>query len=599
MEAEAKDTSADSPARRLLIDQGRLVRWQIASERAGFALKVLTGAAGLVAAGVVAVMVWQASRADGLVIKPFSAPPALVERGVTGEAMASQLLDDLSGMSSEARSSDVQRRIAADQGGGVAIEIPNTGVSISQVEQWLRERLGHQERVTGEMMLNPDGSLTLVTRIGSQALPPQSGGQADVAAMLQRAAEAILARQQPRTYSQYLMRHDRAADNVAFLKPRTRALEESTRAQAWVGLSSALQELEGDTASAAALRQALSIDPTANPNAAGNLAQIEARLGHDALAHHLNLVYLGLIDGARDRSEAAKESLRFGVKARISAAFGDHADALAQLEGYRRSGAPGFYGSLNVLAALPLTERIATHDLAGAARGLDAFEPESVPEARGRLRVLVDLYLAQENWTGALAAYQELMAAEARLPDQGRGYVVERMAEVRALVGLGRLAEAQARVAASPLDCQPCVIQRGIVAAKSGDPRGADHWFGEAIRMAPSFPQADYEWARALLDRRDPDAALLRLAQAVRKGPRYADAIELQGEALLAQGDAKAAAAKFAEAAKLTPRWGRLHLKWGEALAKLGKTDEARAKWRAAATMDLSAADRAALKARP
>ncbi len=33
-------------------------------------------------------------------------------------------------------------------------------------------------------------------------------------------------------------------------------------------------------------------------------------------------------------------------------------------------------------------------------------------------------------------------------------------------------------------------------------------------------------------------------------------------------------------------------------LAKLGKTDEARVKWRAAATMDLSAADRAALQAR-
>ena len=30
MEAEATDTSADSPARRLLIDQGRLVRWQSA-----------------------------------------------------------------------------------------------------------------------------------------------------------------------------------------------------------------------------------------------------------------------------------------------------------------------------------------------------------------------------------------------------------------------------------------------------------------------------------------------------------------------------------------------------------------------------------------
>lgn len=40
-----------------------------------------------------------------------------------------------------------------------------------------------------------------------------------------------------------------------------------------------------------------------------------------------------------------------------------------------------------------------------------------------------------------------------------------------------------------------------------------------------------------------------------------------------------------------------LHLKWGEALAAQGKADEARAKWRTAAGMDLTAAERAALKA--
>ena len=46
MEAEAHDGSADSPARRLLIKQGRLLDYQLASECMGIVLKVLTGAAG-------------------------------------------------------------------------------------------------------------------------------------------------------------------------------------------------------------------------------------------------------------------------------------------------------------------------------------------------------------------------------------------------------------------------------------------------------------------------------------------------------------------------------------------------------------------------
>ena len=62
-------------------------------------------------------------------------------------------------------------------------------------------------------------------------------------------------------------------------------------------------------------------------------------------------------------------------------------------------------------------------------------------------------------------------------------------------------------------------------------------------------------------------------------------------------GAAKAALKAYTSAAKLAPRWGLLHLKWGEALAAQGKAEEARAKWRAAAGMDLTAAERARLRA--
>ena len=164
-----------------------------------------------------------------------------------------------------------------------------------------------------------------------------------------------------------------------------------------------------------------------------------------------------------------------------------------------------------------------------------------------------------------------------------------------ALVKLGRLPEAEAVLTETPLDSEPCVRVRAVAAEVAGDRRLADHWFGEAIRMAPSAPHAAAEWGRAKLARGDRLGAVALFAQAHRISPRYADATVWWGEALLAGGDAQGAAAKFAEAEKLAPRWGRLHLKWGEALAKLGKAAEAQAKWRAAAGMDLTAAERAEL----
>src|SRR5436190_6530250 len=103
MEAEVHDTAADSPARTLLINQNRLVGWQIAGERAGLALKLLTASAGLGLAAVLAIMAWHTSRADGFLIKPFSVPPELVQRGVTGEAVANQLLDQLNDIGEIAR----------------------------------------------------------------------------------------------------------------------------------------------------------------------------------------------------------------------------------------------------------------------------------------------------------------------------------------------------------------------------------------------------------------------------------------------------------------------------------------------------------------
>lgn len=76
MKAEADDTMPTGVAHDLLVRQSRLIGWQIASERAGFALKVLTGAAPLLFPQLV-------SSSDTLPI-PI---PSLVGRRIASEAL--------------------------------------------------------------------------------------------------------------------------------------------------------------------------------------------------------------------------------------------------------------------------------------------------------------------------------------------------------------------------------------------------------------------------------------------------------------------------------------------------------------------------------
>jgi tetratricopeptide (TPR) repeat protein len=192
------------------------------------------------------------------------------------------------------------------------------------------------------------------------------------------------------------------------------------------------------------------------------------------------------------------------------------------------------------------------------------------------------------QWDKALADVQALDAVleaeKAKRPIYGlMQQVLSWPLEALALAHTGDVAGAQALIGRTPLDCYPCLRVRGQVAAQARDWPAAERWFAEAVRQAPSPPQAYAEWARARLDRGDTDGAIALAKQAQAKAPRFADPLEVWGEALMAKGDFAGAAGRFADADKLAPHWAANHLRWSQALAKLGKVDEARAQRDAAA----------------
>jgi tetratricopeptide (TPR) repeat protein len=164
-----------------------------------------------------------------------------------------------------------------------------------------------------------------------------------------------------------------------------------------------------------------------------------------------------------------------------------------------------------------------------------------------------------------------------------------------AMAERGDGAAAAALAAATPGDCYLCLRVRGQIAALAHDKAGADRWFAQAVRQAPSPPFAYAEWGTVKLQRGQPDQAIEQFSLSNKKGPQFADPLEGWGEALMAQNRSDLALAKFAEAAKYAPNWGRLHLKWGEALGYVGKKDDARAQYQKASTLDLTAAEKADL----
>jgi tetratricopeptide (TPR) repeat protein len=251
-------------------------------------------------------------------------------------------------------------------------------------------------------------------------------------------------------------------------------------------------------------------------------------------------------------------------------------------------------GALGSRASLKLYvagDRAWAHDGARGEAEAEAFVPRSPVDARTRAQMLADIARARGDW----ALYLTRLDAALKAPPVTPETLSDKANRTAALAQLGRVAEAHAVIDPTPLDCQPCIVARGVLASAEGRRVAADHWFAEASRIGPSTPNGPLYWGQALLARGDAAQAVVRFREAVRRSPRADDAREGLGEALALRGDAAGAVREYAAAARLTPRWGRLHLKWGEALMKQGRRDEARAQFARAASLDLTATERAEL----
>src|SRR5271154_2422099 len=135
---------------------------------------------GLPPPGGLAFMVWDASRSEGLLIEPFSVPPDLAQRGLTGEVVAARILDRLNELQTETSSQRAPKSYAHSWGpNDIKIDIPETGVSLGELDSFLREKLGHDTHVSGEIF-RTDTGLSLTVRAGADGSASISGQDTDM-----------------------------------------------------------------------------------------------------------------------------------------------------------------------------------------------------------------------------------------------------------------------------------------------------------------------------------------------------------------------------------------------------------------------------------
>jgi hypothetical protein len=153
----------------------------------------------LVLLGVVALLantVWTAAHDNGLVIEAFSVPPDLAARGLTGQVVATQMLDNLSALQALNNSARAPSSFANNWGDDIKVEIPETGVSIGELNTYLHRLLGNQTHITGEVVRTPSG-IAITARVGAAAGKRFSGSQTDFDTLLQQATDAVYTITQP------------------------------------------------------------------------------------------------------------------------------------------------------------------------------------------------------------------------------------------------------------------------------------------------------------------------------------------------------------------------------------------------------------------
>ncbi len=568
------------------------LRFRRVSDYARFALEIAGFLVVLLVVCGLGTMVWNAAQDRDLVVDAFSVPADVAQSGLTGDVLAGRVLNSLGQMQADtyslAQGAGSYRSNDTNQ---VRIEIPSTGISLGELDRYLREWLGHETRVAGDLVHTPKG-LALTIRYGAEPGSTVEGSSLDT--LIGQAAERLYAASRPLRYADYLGTHGRYAEAEAIVVPLAGRGSPRERALAYLSWGTLLHQ-EGDAyGEMEKSRIATQLDP-ANAAAWFQLEGGAFQAEHRETAVTAEETVSSLIKAGKavDLNPDMASSLLASLATDLALDKGDMQGAIVQCRS-----ATGFSNALDCDTAILVNDEWRDHDMPEARR-LAALIP-MVGRDGGPNPIFLGVQAwfahSEQNWTAEVAFAKK---AEGLIADKPKDSMIRRTefwpTIAEAMARNGDIAGAETLIDKTQIDCDRCVITRGTIAAIARNWTAADRWFALVSARTPSLPFADEAWGEALLSKGDLDGAIAKFESSHAKGPHFADPLEMWGEALIRKNRSDLALAKFEEADKYAPNWGRLHLKWGEALLWSGDKAGAQKQFAVASSLGLAPTDKAEL----
>ncbi len=193
----AHDAPVEPDVMRFLRKHERLVEAQMAQLGRERWRHIFIMSIGLCVLGAIIALIWEASRARGVAIEPFRVPPEMQARGLDGVVVATQVMDQLLKMQDATESLRAPSTYSNNWGDDIAVEIPNTGITIGDLRSSLRAWFGKQVRLTGELVRRVDGSVALTVRVGASPGTQFEGPEPELDTLIARAAENVYEKTQP------------------------------------------------------------------------------------------------------------------------------------------------------------------------------------------------------------------------------------------------------------------------------------------------------------------------------------------------------------------------------------------------------------------
>jgi tetratricopeptide (TPR) repeat protein len=542
----------------LALLNGRLVGLRVKNGLQLFTAIVATA----VALGVLWMIV-SAFDSREVVVDAFESPPALAARGLSGKVAAGAVLDTLSKLQAATRTNVRGLKTVSAWSSEIKVDVPETGVTLGEVDRMLRQRFGHDLHIGGDLTVTATGELAMTVRGDRVPARTFRGGPDDLDTLAAQAAEYIFGRSQPAQYARYLDTNRREKDALDFIPGALRRADNDDDrgdlANAWAIALGAVGDYANQKEK---YRLALSFKPGNWKYWSNLLAAIRRADGEEA-AWRASQRFLKAAGAA---PTAGKPQQRYYVNAANYTSDLPFYLSILRADLASNGGA----GAFSTETGPRLAEAYyRAHDDAQAARALALSDPDD-PQTKAA-NALLQGYSALDR--GEPAAAAEPLQAFWTLRQAERA-VFDGFNDKHCYLGLalglaGRLKEADAAFqAAGPWSL--CYALHGDMLVHAGDRARAEQVWAEGLRVSPDLPYVYLHRGLSELSRGDLDRAGKDFATANAKAPHWADPLKSWGDLLARQGRWKAALEKYDEALNYAPAWSALKLARGNAARQAG-----------------------------